>query len=65
MVQMDQEEPGTVQMVNAAIQTLADAGQITTLIGPRFTLADAPRALETLARRQAIGKVIVDVRPEA
>ena len=65
MVQMDKVQPGTIAMVNSAVQALADAGHIRTLIGPRFTLADGARPLEVLARREAIGKVIVDVRPEA
>lgn len=65
MVQMDTEEPGTVQMVNDAVQALVDTGRIKTFVGPRFSLADGPRALHALERREAIGKVVVDVRSEA
>jgi NADPH2:quinone reductase len=62
MVQMDTEEPGTIQMVNDAVQALVDAGQIQPLIGSRFSLDDGAGALAALDRREAIGKVIVEVR---
>lgn len=64
MVQMDREQPGTVRMVNEAVQALADSGQIRTLIGACFPLAQGAEALRSLERREAIGKVIVEVHPE-
>jgi NADPH2:quinone reductase len=65
MVAMDQEEPGTVQMVNQAVQSLAQEGRIRPLVGVRLPLAAGAEALAILDRREAIGKVVVDVRPEA
>jgi NADPH:quinone reductase len=64
MVAMDSEVPGTVRMVNDAVQALADAGRITTLIGARVPFERADEALRILERREAIGKVVVDVRPD-
>jgi NADPH2:quinone reductase len=63
MVQMDREQPGIVQMVNDAVQALADGGHIRTLIGARIPLGDGAAALRSLERREAIGKVIVEIRP--
>ena len=64
MVAMDKQVPGTVRMVNDAVQALANDGSIRTLVGARLPLADAAEALRILERREAIGKVVVDVRPE-
>lgn len=64
MVQMDSEVPGTVSMVNKAVQALADGGHIRTLIGARFPLAQGAQALRCLDRREAIGKVVVEIHPE-
>jgi NADPH2:quinone reductase len=63
MAVMDTEVPGTVKMVNEAIQALAMAGRIRTLIGARLPFEDSAEALRILDRREAIGKVVVDVRP--
>jgi NADPH2:quinone reductase len=63
MVMMDSEEPGTVRMVNDAIQALADEGRLRPLIGAELPLADGAEALRLLDRRDAIGKVVVTVRP--
>jgi NADPH2:quinone reductase len=59
----EESYPGTVQMVNDAIQTLADSGAIRPLIGARVALEDGAEALRIMERRQAIGKIVVDVRP--
>jgi NADPH2:quinone reductase len=58
----EQEHPGTMARVNAAIQELADAGAIHPLIGARVPFADGAEALRIMERREAIGKIVVDVR---
>ena len=63
MVAMDKEYPGTVEMVNAAIEQAAADGRIKTLVGATFPLEAAAEALRLLERREAIGKVVVAVRP--
>jgi NADPH2:quinone reductase len=59
----EQEHPGTVARVNAAVQTLADEGRIHPLIGARVPFEDGAEALRIMERREAIGKIVVDVRP--
>jgi NADPH2:quinone reductase len=58
----EQEHPGTMARVNAAVQELADAGQIKPLIGARVPFEDGAEALRIMERRAAIGKIVVDVR---
>jgi NADPH2:quinone reductase len=62
MVMMDRQFPGTVRMVNEALSDLAAAGAIQTHVGSRVEFADAAEALRVLDRREAIGKVVVEVR---
>jgi NADPH:quinone reductase len=62
MVAMDKEFPGTVAMVNAAIEQAAAEGRIKTLVGATFALDEAAEALRVLDRREAVGKVVVEVR---
>jgi NADPH2:quinone reductase len=59
---MEQEHPGTVAMINAAVQGLLDDGTIRPLIGARVPLADGAEALRIMERREALGKIVVDVR---
>jgi NADPH:quinone reductase len=59
----EQEHPGTMAMVNAAVQALADNGSIHPLIGARVRFEDGAEALRIMERREAIGKIVVDVRP--
>ena len=59
----EQEHPGTMAMVNAAVQTLAEAGRIHPLIGARVPFEDGAEALRIMERREAIGKIVIDVRP--
>jgi NADPH2:quinone reductase len=59
----EEEHPGTVQMVNEAVQRLADEGRIHPLIGARVALEQGAEALRIMERREAIGKIVVDVRP--
>jgi NADPH2:quinone reductase len=58
----EQEHPGTMARVNAEVQALADSGAIHPLIGARVPLADGAEALRIMERREAIGKIVVDVR---
>jgi NADPH2:quinone reductase len=62
MVMMDKQFPGTVRMVNEAIERLAADGRIKTHVGVRLPFEDGAEALGVLARREAIGKVVVEVR---
>ena len=59
----EQEHPGTMAMVNAAVQALAEEGRIHPLIGARVPFEDGAEALRIMERREAIGKIVVDVRP--
>jgi NADPH:quinone reductase len=58
----EQEHPGTMARVNAAVQALADEGAIRPLIGARVPFEDGPEALRIMERREAIGKIVIDVR---
>jgi NADPH2:quinone reductase len=62
MVMMDKQFPGTVRMVNEAIERLAADGRIKTHVGVRLPFEDGADALRVLARREAIAKVVVEVR---
>lgn len=59
---MEEEHPGTVATINAAVQGLLDDGTIRPLIGARVPLAQGAEALRIMERRQALGKIVVDVR---
>jgi NADPH2:quinone reductase len=60
---MDTEFPGTVRMVNDAVEALAREGKIKTLVGAQVPFEDGAEALRILDRREAIGNVVVDIRP--
>jgi NADPH2:quinone reductase len=62
MVAMDKQVPGTVRMVNEAIEALALSAQIKPLVGLRVPFSRAADALRALERREAVGKVVVEVR---
>jgi NADPH2:quinone reductase len=61
---MEQEHRGTVRRVNEAVQALAYEGRIKPLIGARVPLEQGAEALRIMERREAIGKIAVDVRPD-
>lgn len=61
---MEQEFPGTVARINAAVQELLDDGKIVPVVGARVDLADGAEALRIMERREALGKIVVDVRPD-
>jgi NADPH:quinone reductase len=54
--------PGMVRTVNDALERLAGDGQLEPLIGARLPLAEGAEALRIMERREAIGKIVVDVR---
>jgi NADPH2:quinone reductase len=61
---MDEEFPGTVATVNEAVQLLLDDGTIRPLIGARVAFERGADALRAMERRQALGKIVVDVSPD-
>lgn len=61
---MDRRFPGTARRISDEIQALAEQGRIRPLIGQRLPFSDAVEALRILDRRGAIGKLVVDVRPD-
>jgi NADPH2:quinone reductase len=63
MEPMDARFPGAVQRVTDAVEALARRGEVRPLVGRRLPLEDGAEALRVLERREAVGKVVVDVRP--
>jgi NADPH2:quinone reductase len=59
---MDRRFPGTVRRIGDAVSALAEQGRITPLVGHRLPLDQGAEALRLLDRREALGKVVVDVR---
>jgi NADPH:quinone reductase len=59
---MDQRFPGTVRRIGDEVAALAEQGRIHPLVGRRLPLAEGAEALRVLDRREALGKVVVDVR---
>jgi NADPH2:quinone reductase len=47
--------------VGAEIAKLIDQGFVRPIVGPTFPLAQAGEALNVLDRREAVGKVVLDV----
>jgi NADPH:quinone reductase len=62
---LDQRFPGSARRASDAIQALAEQGRVRPLVGRRLPFAEGAHALSVLGDRQAIGKVVVDVRPPA
>jgi NADPH:quinone reductase len=58
----DDAHPGMIRRVNDALEALMSAGRLKPLIGARLPLAEGAEALRTMERREAIGKIVVDVR---
>ena len=61
----EQEHPGTVATINAAVHDLMERGLVNPLIGARVPFENGAEALRIMERREAIGKIVVDVRPPA
>jgi NADPH2:quinone reductase len=59
---MDRRFPGTVRRIGDAVAALAEEGKIKPLVGHRLPLDQGAEALRMLDRREALGKVVVDVR---
>jgi NADPH2:quinone reductase len=59
---MDRRYPGTVRRIGDEVAALAEQGRIKPLVGRRLPLADGAEALRLLERREAVGKIVVEVR---
>ncbi|MEA2211402.1 MAG: NADPH:quinone reductase [Solirubrobacteraceae bacterium] len=59
---MEEEHPGTVAVINAAVQALLDDGTIVPVVGARVDLENGAEALRIMERREALGKIVIDVR---
>ncbi len=59
---MEQRFPGTVRKLGDAITALAEQGKIRPLVGRRLPMEEGAEALRILDRREALGKVVVEVR---
>jgi NADPH2:quinone reductase len=59
---MEQRFPGTVRRLGDTITALAEQGTIRPLVGRRLPMAEGAEALRLLDRREALGKVVVEVR---
>jgi NADPH:quinone reductase len=55
-------KPDVWREIGAAVTELVDAGQVSPIVGARFPLERAGKALELLDERAALGKVVLDVR---
>jgi NADPH2:quinone reductase len=62
MEPLDRRFPGTVRKISDSVQQLAEQGRLHPLVGKRVPLSQGADALRILDRREAIGKVVVDVR---
>ncbi len=59
---MEQRFPGTVRKLGDTITSLAAEGKIRPLVGRTLPMAEGAEALRILDRREALGKVVVEVR---
>ncbi len=55
-------KPDVNRQIGAAIGEMMEAGIVRPVIGQRFPLEEAAKALHTLDERRAVGKVVLDVR---
>jgi NADPH:quinone reductase len=55
-------EPGFVAEAGAALEALIAGGRLTPLVGATYPLEDGARALQDLAERRAVGKLVLTVR---
>lgn len=62
MDNMEQEYPGTLQLVRHAVEDLAHARSIKPLVGLTYPLSEATQALKSLEDRAAVGKVVVTIK---
>lgn len=55
------EFPDSPRPAGAALDRMIDAGAVRPVVGPRYPLEEVGAALQTLERREAIGKVILEL----
>ena len=55
-------EPGFVAEAGAGLEALVADGRLTPLVGATYPLEDGVRALQDLAERRAVGKLVLSVR---
>jgi NADPH:quinone reductase len=55
-------KPDVWRQIGAAVSGLVDAGQVRPIVGARFPLEQAGKALRLLDERAALGKVVLDIR---
>jgi NADPH2:quinone reductase len=56
-------KPDVTRQIGAELSKLIDAGFVRPVVGPRFPLERAGEALNVIDRREAVGKVVLDVAP--
>jgi NADPH:quinone reductase len=56
------QEPSLMRETQAALDTMIAGGSVKPIIGARFPLEDAAKALQMLDERRATGKVVLSVR---
>jgi NADPH:quinone reductase len=56
-------KPEVTRQIGAELSRLIDAGFVRPVVGPRFPLERAGEALGVIDRREAVGKVVLDVAP--
>jgi NADPH2:quinone reductase len=61
---MEQEHPGTLDRVRRNVQALLDTGSLRPALAPTYPMDQAAAALSSLEERTALGKVVVEVRPD-
>jgi len=60
----DRRFPGTVRRIGDEVAAAAAAGQLRPYIGHRLAFEDGAEGLRILDRREALGNIVVDVRPD-
>jgi NADPH2:quinone reductase len=61
MEPLDKRFPGTIRRISDAVEGLAAEGRLHPLVGRRLALEHGAEALRILDRREAVGKVVVDI----
>jgi len=55
-------DPGSLGRQMASVFALASEGAVDPLLHPPYGFDDAPRALQDIADRKAVGKVVADLQ---
>ena len=58
-------KPELTREMGEALELMIEDGVVRPLVGERFPLEQAQRALEVIDSREATGKVVLDVRADA